>query len=356
MAEAEALLRRAMKQRLARSPAPGSLISGGLDSSIVAWLIAEECQDPNRVPLLCSAAAPGSGLADETKFAQIVADHLGMAMDKVVPQPLPSIYRPRASDFADANGPSLSVRHYLYAALAGQAQDRGLTTVFDGCFGELSITGYRFFPGQQPGIGKWLRAIRSLLFPPQRWIDPAGDFHVALSQDRLASLPESITGGLPAPEIQDRHRSASDQLGHVAGMEKCLLGSTAMAGSRIRWDYPLRDTRLLELAASWPATFLDEGGLDRAMARNLLKGRLPDSIRLRPKGMAFSPDYHQRLHRQAGDAVQRLPVWRAAGADEWLDLQWLQISLSDPANADPFKLQVTAIAAEFLVWWREPEL
>jgi asparagine synthase (glutamine-hydrolysing) len=248
------------------------------------------------------------------------------------------------------------VRHYLYAALAKQAQDLGRTTLFDGCYGELSLTGWLVWPGEEGGIRQRLRTLRDLILRPPRGNTQGNGFHVALSNGRMATLPDKIADALAAPTVDATHDTLGDQWGYVTGMEKSLMSPASMAGHQVRWEFPFRDTRLIDLCASFPRAFLGEGGQDRAIARHMLKDRLPDSIRLRPKGTAFSPDYHQRLRRDANGALDRLSAWRAAGANEWLDLDWLEKSLKNPQSADPFTLQLTACVAEFLLWWRSCRL
>jgi asparagine synthase (glutamine-hydrolysing) len=75
--------------------------------------------------------------------------------------------------------------------------------------------------------------------------------------------------------------------------------------------------------------------------------------------MPFSPTYLGMLADQAAAARERIPSQRAAGAGEWLDLDWLDRALtrvaSQPslARTQPFTVQGTAIAAEFFRWWRD---
>jgi asparagine synthase (glutamine-hydrolysing) len=103
---------------------------------------------------------------------------------------------------------------------------------------------------------------------------------------------------------------------------------------------------------------LIQGGHDRGMARRMMDGNLPDSIRLRTRGMPASPDHIPRLQRQAAAARDRIRVFRAAEVDEWLDLDWLDealqlISQRGPSDVDEAnQVQLTALAAEFITWWR----
>jgi asparagine synthase (glutamine-hydrolysing) len=90
----------------------------------------------------------------------------------------------------------------------------------------------------------------------------------------------------------------------------------------------------------------------------LLDGRLPDAIRLRTRGMPASPDHIPRLQRHAEAARLRIADFRRAELDDWLDLDWLDQALGRVAVRGPRdvyeanQVQLTAITAEFLLWWR----
>jgi asparagine synthase (glutamine-hydrolysing) len=115
---------------------------------------------------------------------------------------------------------------------------------------------------------------------------------------------------------------------------------------------------LLRLFAGMPLSVFRRQGMDRAAARHILDGHLPDSIRLRRAGMPASPDHITRLQRQAPQARARIAAFRRADIDEWLDLDWLDQSLeriaaNGPAHVDDAnQVQLTAINAEVLTWWR----
>ena len=83
-----------------------------------------------------------------------------------------------------------------------------------------------------------------------------------------------------------------------------------------------------------------------------LAGQLPDSIRLRPKGLGFSPDYFQRLQNNAQTARGRIAAFKAADLD-WLDSNLQKLGVEGAHGvSDAFQVQITAMAAEYLLWWR----
>ncbi len=74
--------------------------------------------------------------------------------------------------------------------------------------------------------------------------------------------------------------------------------------------------------------------------------------------MPAEPDRFQRMQRQAAAARERIADFRKAELDDWIDLDWLDLALfrvqkqGAASNSDSNEVQLTAIAAEFLCWWR----
>ena len=348
-AEAGTLLHEIVGERLARHGDVACLLSGGLDSSLLTMFVADRLRSGQGAVCLTSVAPPGSGLADELGEARLVADRLGLDLVPVVPGASPGIYAPDAGEFVDANGPSLSVRHYLYRALAEQARSCGVTGVFDGAFGEMTVTG----PIPLVSRGWALRQFAKRLL--RRGRQPqASAFHVRLAPHRLQNLPPAIAASdLDIPRVRRR----DEAWGYFPGVEKIMEGPANISGI-LPSEFPFRDQRLLQRFAGFPARFLLHEGMNRAPARIMMAGRLPDSIRLRTGGMPFSPDYMLRLRTEAPAARARIPAFRTAGVADWLDLDWLDGSLArfarnGPSNVgDAFEVQLTAMVAEFLLWWR----
>lgn len=349
--EAMHLTRRILGERLARHGDVACLLSGGLDSSLMAMILADCRKSGQRVFCLTSVAPNGSGLADEFIQARSVAERLGLPIVPVAPGSTPGIYAPDPEAFAEANGPTFSVRHYLYRALTEQARTLGVTGLFDGSFGEMTVTGLlplRSWRWQLRQIGK-----NSL----GRGGSPkVPSFRVRLARHRLDLLPADLMAKETAlPEEQTRGRN--ERWGYFPGTTK-IMRSPATAAAQLPIEYPFRDQRLLQLFAGFPAHFLERDGYSRAPARAMMAGRIPDAVRLRRDAMPFSPDYMLRLKVEAPAASARLADFRKAGVDDWLDLDWLEASLARFADrgpssiSDAFEVQLTAMTAEFLLWWR----
>ncbi len=352
LAEVEALLRRIMRERFARSELIAPTLSGGLDSSLLAWLAVAERGDAPPPLFVTSVAPAGSGLPDESRFAAAVAEHLGSTIHPAFPEPALDMYRPHDAILAGANTPPLSTRHCLTEAFQCAARAAGAALLLNGSYGEMTVTARL----QQPTPLQRMRSTLGRLRPRNRAAIPQGDFQVRLAPHRLAALPESVraalAGSAPAPQGDPA------LLGYQPGAEKTLPHANEFYAGALRMDFPFRDLRLLRFCAGLPLDLLRQGGADRGLARAMLAGRLPDAIRLRTTGMPAVPDHYQRLQSQAEGARGRIAAFRAAGVDDWLDLDWLDRALGRVAAhgargvAEANEIQVTAIGAEFLTWLR----
>jgi asparagine synthase (glutamine-hydrolysing) len=356
--EIEALLRRIVRRRLADGRDAAFMLSGGLDSSLLVWLASEERRPGQGLHLLSSAAPAGSGIPDEVDWAATVADHLGFPLIPVRPGPDADPYAPSEQMLASREGPLLSPRHYLYEALERAAVANGAATLFDGVYGELTVSN----PGNRVSAGipwqrRLARGLRARLIPLRATPDPqASRFHVCLS----ARLLRSVEGLPPSGRVAGGSgRCANEPFGYAPGWEKSGLFPTIVGDPAVRYAMPFRDRRLLALFASLPANLARHDGVPRAIARAILQGRLPERIVSRTSKMPFSPTYPILLATHANTARERLVAQREAGAGQWLDLGWLDLALARVAGgapsvtADLFRIQATATAAEFFRWWRD---
>lgn len=352
--ETRLLLQRILQDRTNRAGRVAPLVSGGLDSSLLASTYSDG-RGTNAVALT-SVAPPGSGIADESFFADSVCSTLGLERRNVYPAFDADTYRPAVHILEGSNGPLISNRHCLTEAFQAAAREAGANLMINGTYGELSVT------ARLPAAGL-INRLRATLSRNRRRFSPDdvganNGFHVRLAPHRLSQLPEDVQSALHAKQNLAGRQNTGGLFGYLRGADKALTLPNEFHAGAIRMDYPYRDLRLLRLFAGFPLKMLINGGHDRGMARALLAGRLPDSIRLRRRGMPASPDHMLRLQRQAGSARQRIAYFRKADIDDWLDLDWLDSALQavaarGPANVNEAnEVQLTVMAAEFLLWWR----
>ena len=365
MEAAEGLLRDIVGAQLARSPQSGVLLSGGLDSSLVAWALAVE--GGLSLPALSSAVALGRGVTDETAFAAIVADTLAMPLHRVVPPLGVNIYRPSEGTLIASNFPPLSPRDYVYAAFAETAKAIGIGQLFDGGHGELTFTA----PTPIVSWHGWPRHLaREIRDAARNVVRQLGDakstppldafLNVALARDRRMAPGPAIINAVAGQHNPRWFRYAGESWNYSAGARAPMRrDASEMRAGQLRLVRPFHDIRLLRLFAGFPANFMVGEGMTRWPARAVLAGRLPETITRRRVGMPFSPDYELRLVEQVPAALARIAAFRRSECDEWFDLEWLRDGLGriasgqSPDLADTFRVQLTAHACEFLTWWRE---
>jgi asparagine synthase (glutamine-hydrolysing) len=356
VAQTSDLLTTIMTERAARSPRSAVLLSGGLDSSLLSTFAAAV---PNAASMaVCSVAPDGSGLPDEAEFARLVADELGLPFHPDAPAEQLNAYRPSSQVLGGGNGPLLSNRQAQTESFQALGRRIGATMLVNGTYGEMSVT------ARLPPQSIYLRlraqaaAVWHQLRPPESADIARYPFHVRIAQHRLAGLSDPIFAGLAESVAAPQWPPQDGQFGYIPGIEKALGMANEFYPGALRMDFPFRDLRLLRLYAGFPLKTLLGEGHDRPVVRTLLKGRLPDAIRLRTRGMPASPDHLPRLQRQAEVARLRIAEFRRAELAEWLDLDWLDASLAQVAArgasdvSEANQVQLTAICAEFLLWLR----
>ncbi len=210
LAALEVTLRHVLRERLGMTRRAAILLSGGLDSSLLAALAAQELEEP---PIaLCSVAPPGSGIADEYAFAQAVAVQNRIAIEPVCPGPDADPYRPAPQVLAAAEIPLLSNRHCLTSCFQDVARSSGASMLINGAYGELSVTAR--LPGP-PTVRQRLGAVRRLVASKLR--PDHHDFHVALAPHRLDALVQRRT---EAARMAGSIWLGPDQTSYIPGSDK----------------------------------------------------------------------------------------------------------------------------------------
>ena len=346
LAALEAMLRRVVRERLGMTDRAAVLLSGGLDSSLLAALAAQELAKP--LLAICSVAPPGSGIADEFAYAKAVAYRHGIDIEPVCPGPEADPYRPVRQVLAGAEIPLLSNRHCLTSRFHEAARTRGVTMLVNGTYGEMSVTAR--LPGP-PSLRQRLGVIRRLVTAKLQ--ASRHDFHVALAPHRLSAFAGHRA---QSAGMSGQIWLARDQNGYIPGSDKALAQPNAFYAGALRMDFPYRDLRLLRLYASLPVETAYALGPDRGPARSIGKDLLPESVLQRQHGMPADPGHYTRLQAFAAPARSRIAAFRAAGIDDWLDLGWLDQALARVDQwgvnnvEDANRVQMTALAAEYLTW------
>ncbi len=318
--ELDALLRDAVRIRMIADVPVGSLLSGGIDSSLITALMAEQTSEPIRT------FAVGFGIRelDEVRHARLVADSLGAnhsetmisaAHVRALVEQLPTIYD---EPFADDS--------MIPTTLLCRAARRDVTVVLSGDGGDELFAGYERYPD----AARWL-ARRRLVPLPLRYLARDVAAHIArpaagalgwrrterrlrLLDDLLAddgaehfnaaimsrTLDPDALMAVPArsgnPLLDDAYR-----LGQATDIDRMMLqdcGSflvddilakvdRASMSESLEVRCPLLDHRVIEMAWRFQATDKARDGLGKRPLRALLHRHVPRILVDRPK-MGFT--------------------------------------------------------------------
>ena len=359
LAEAEALIVQIMRERLARIGQSALLLSGGLDSALLAWA-ACDALDSGPAPLaFTTAVPPDSAMRDEMHHAGLVAQYLDMDHRGIIPDPADNSYRPSNPILAGAQGPVLSNRHCLTAAFQRAAHETGCQLLINGTYGEATLTARLPCKTATQALLQRARQIVKIARRAHTRYVPVDAFHVRIAPNLLDRLPEEIAAAAECNAGTLDADSRDGLLGYQPVAAKALAHPNAFHAGAVRMDFPYRDLRLLRLFASFPQELAKALGPDRGPARTILRGRLPPEIVRRRHGLPADPDHFARLQRQAPLALARISLFRKRGLNAWFDLDWLHDALRMVAARGPADVrhanlvQLTVLNAEMLCWWQD---
>jgi asparagine synthetase B (glutamine-hydrolysing) len=299
----------------------GILLSGGLDSAIVAG--AATAVRPAEEVVACSATFPGDREADEGPLIEELTRHLRLsAIRSVVDRGRPLLGGLR---YLEAwRVPSTSPNTFLWLPLLERAAAEGVEVVLDGQGGDELFDQRPFYlfadlvargrlrtawdltlryPGTQHGIGRRQRArilrhfLRRGLMPlplhrrldRRRALRGAGD-GLLRSADAVAAA-ETIDAwawlARDAPRWWAYRHDSLVRVPQLLDAPGSLRRTAALAGLADRHPLML-DQELVEYALTVPPESSFDPRFDRPLARASQSGRLPDAVRLRPDKSGFS--------------------------------------------------------------------
>ncbi|TBR23846.1 asparagine synthase (glutamine-hydrolyzing) [bacterium] len=318
LTELERLLGLCVRERLASDVPLGALLSGGIDSSLVTALMAEQAGTSPRTFSIGFSEAD----FDESATAGAVANRLGTVHTALAATPeaalglvasLPATYD---EPFADSSQlPTLLVcglaRRHVTVALSGDGGDE----VFGGYNRHIAaagvLAGAARLPAGARAAAAWALRLPSArlakrVFSVTRLPQPADKLR-KLADALDATDPESVYAGLCG--VWDRPREVLAD-GPAIIAEAPLLGPSSLApalrmmasdlagylpsdvltkvdraGMRVALEVrsPLLDHRLVEFALRLPLAFKVSGGKGKVILRRLLSRRLPPELIERPK-------------------------------------------------------------------------
>ncbi len=297
-------LRSAVGDRLRLDRPIGVLLSGGVDSALVAAL----AQEVRPLPAY-TLTFPGHGAADEARRAERTARRLGLEHVVVPCPPDPSGWVVGAADafdepFADASAvPTWGL---------GRAVGAGLRAVLTGTGGDEVFGGYRRY--WLLGAGPWLRHVPAFVREPVSQVllrtlpegarllraagDPQGLYRGLLrlqSERELRALLGERFRGLAelvvAPGPRNAREAMADDLARYLPDDLLVKEDRALLAHGVEGRHPFLDARVLRAADRVEHA----GGVGRGRQKQVLRAYVrevvdPDLARAGKRGFAFPVD------------------------------------------------------------------
>ncbi len=360
-------LERSVRRRLAGSGPTGVLMSGGLDSSTVAALCAE---DEAATAFACTATFPEHPQADESELIATLEKALSLSglNAEVRPGGLLASVLEHVQSWAL---PPLGWGDFWALPLLRAARARGIGTVLGGDGGDELF-----------GPRSYLLADRLLAGDPRGTLALAGRLPGAgprVRRRRVARVAASLAlGGAASPWLDSllrgprlrreapgwMRRGTVDQLvqsddsaawkrldgprwwAHIAhgigtGIEQAGVFEhhrrrAVSAGVEAR--HPLLDLDLVELGLRQPPEATLDPRFNRPLLRAAMEGSLPDAVRLRPQKAWFESLIVDCMRGRDAVLVRRLLTETGAELGAYLDLEAMGRALFDsPLPQQPFR-------------------
>lgn len=371
--------------RLVADVPMGTLLSGGLDSSIV---VAHMAEATGRAVRTFSVGYADQSAYDETRYARLVAERFGTEHHELrltrrdVLAAIPHVLDHVGEPVGDSSIIPTSVvcryaRSLVTVALSGDAGDE----LFGGYWrylGHSALATYSRIPrlvrefvlapllaaarsGKSTVAGDRVRQFRKLLRPAgfdafarhiawSRILSPeANDVMLPAGETRAAdaravALARSLTAGMPRDDTLNRILAFDLQYALPADMLQKVDLASMMHGLELR--VPFLDPAVTRLALSLPSRLKIDRGLRKRVLVDAYRGVLPDDVLDRPKKGFEVPIgeylrgpladlFHDTVTRDAVaslgvlsyDGVQRVYRDHCAGRAEHADLLFAVLSL-----------------------------
>jgi asparagine synthase (glutamine-hydrolysing) len=305
-------------------------LSGGIDSTLLASFL-----DPQRAQAV-SWALPELPECDEFAAAASSAAQLGLRHVRVPDAdyaPLADLPTwPMEDEMPGANG----FRRLLQATFA-TARAAGADVLLSGHFGDDLYADARDWPmsfqrerGLRALLGEFWLGLREegldLLsdpglrgwLPSRRWARPPAWLTPAAA---ALLAPRRVLRGFRA-RIEKVHGRATS--------EDADLGRRFADACGLELRFPYRDPALLAFALALPAHYSFAMAGPKWLSRRILRGRVPESVRLRPRSGLLGPLYRRGLVERHRAQVQSILLDPSARWPTYLRPEWLRLALAQP--------------------------
>lgn len=308
------LINSSVKLRKRADVPVGLCLSGGLDSSIIASVLAKEGKE--KLTIL-SGVSPGHKDSEEP-YVDIVSQYLGLNTEKITLNEMTTEELLKelsvACYYNDAPLPSFS--SLMFLKLMRVAESKGVKVIYSGQGADELFCGYRkylfFYLKQLMQKKKFIKLIsvtsdmiknsglvnQFKLSEAKRYLNKSSDFSVINGE--APKVDFGIRGTLKERQYKDLSSLSVPYLLHYEDR-------LSMAhGCEIR--LPFMDYRVIEFALSAPDHFKMAKGWAKSAVRHAYVGELPDSIIWRKDKQGFvNPQDHilrNKLSRHVYDLIE----------------------------------------------------
>ena len=392
--EQVAVFREALKASVeARLPEEGNcgvLLSGGLDSTILAASAAPALAAQSRTVVgVSNVLAPRNETdRDERAWASLAARHLGIPIHFT--QPVGNLTDGLDQAFVHTEAFEVGLSQWAhFRALATQAREAECNTALVGIGGEIVATSHgKAIAAELIRKGRWRDAIQLTQARCAAEGHPfarafARDALVpqlpAIWQDRLHRLRRNQRANLrELPPLTEGARRRHPPRGEWTisqpptrqGTAQSLVGvnqgrrdfTGAFGGTGVGLSFPFLDPRVIDTSLAADIDLHTYRGLRRGLARRAFADVLPPAVVTRADKVPFAPDHHSQLRAEA-EALRsfvldrrELPLVR-----EWVDVEAIDaafrsahaLDVGPPAYTGPLLLtgHVGVLLVAFLDWF-----
>ena len=311
------LLEDAVALRLRADVPVGLFLSGGVDSSGIAGVLARAGHSHFSGRTI-STRYPGRPDIDETYYIGEVLRSTGFTGDFI--EPRPEIFDQEIEQFVQATE-NLVPGSVFYAGwlLARRARELGLKVMISGQGSDEIFGGYEPWDVHVPQLWnrgrRWTAVREGFLSGRRRWGAVRGARHTLGVLRRAEQVPPC--GCSPRGTLQEhqRHLLVDDYLPALLTFED----RDAMDwGIEVR--LPFLDYRLVELARSFPPDYLARDGWTKAVLRKALSGIVPRTVLARPRKLGLPGPLEGKWR---ADPETARAAWKRLKTSGWLDPAWL---------------------------------
>jgi asparagine synthase (glutamine-hydrolysing) len=334
---------------------PGVLLSGGMDSSVLASLGARVRPELRAY----SWRLPQTPISDESSWMDATCQHIGIqanAFNGDADWPLARLSQWPVEDDGPPSNPYRWLQQHAFAVAARSGCDALMT----GNFGDhlyppdtLWLQSAVADRGLGWALAEEFRLLRSL-GPRAVWCDPG--WRAAL---RGAVKKRHLTWSAPGWMQPHWREALVDLLGRAEpsaradsaeALQDAELGRRFHGLFGIELVAPYRDPRVIEFAAGLPAHYQYRRGQSKWLTREIMRGALPEAVRSRPKAGSLAAFFRIGVLERSAAEV--------AGLLDAADARWPQYVAPEAlhrARENAFTeadLLLIWLCLSYELWWR----